>query len=601
GGWAIWSKVILPISHIVATCRYDWENQISHPCTGAGASTLTAISWAFDRQPTDTKLGIGVAIIVVMMNLVGGLLALSGGRIGEAVQSLSGGPEGKKRSKQTPYGDAVLADDDRKDEMAKSSGAIIGQRTKDPTSDLLRYDVETGRLIFGGAGSGKDALADTEFLSSLNPIEVLDPQFEAFFIVSPARASAGRRQILLDPTGVVAAKITECGDKIPSLHDLAKPARCNPFMVIPNGIKMVETIKKLVMGLIPAPASTKEPHFIKQARIYFSAGVVWICCTRPREQWTIKAVIDFLSDVGTVADNEKPGSALESPAFKAWLANPKIGYGLTDFAVKNFARMGGRELGSVISTMNGELECFVYDTMVEHMSTSDFSVEDVVNGDVDIYAGVPASLVDEVGSGYGPYVRLFLTMLLVIAEERSLRSRTHLYINEGSVWGRIHAIEVAYKVMRKTGLSTTFVIQDFHSFEDAYGQKGAMGIVSSAEVVSFLGLQAVDVELGERIVKAIGKISAEVTTSSANKGGSRKLTEIVGTMSEGATTNTQIAAADLIPLEELVSMEYGEQISFIRFKNGRKRPLRCWSPRYFERPETKHRAAPNPYRLEERK
>lgn len=472
------------------------------------------------------------------------------------------------------------------------SGLIFGQLHTAPTTELLSYPLEAHMITIAPSRSGKGVFIAGNLLAGAiglpggwtGPVIVIDPKPESYFIAAPARQKL-RRQVLMDPFAVGAGLVVSKGIKPPVSM---QTGRYNFLDVVRPGEDGWPDIDGLAANLLPAGTSGENNAWVDEGG-------------RTILQALILTVANWHADIGVgrslvgVLQLWVRGETAVKKLWHALAAKPECHFAATMLhAAAGYATAEGTGGAAYRSAVTGALKWIHAPQMQAILQTSDFSMDDLFGARLDIYLTMhPDHL-----AGNGGWFRLFLALPSLLAA-RGIQPKQRLLIiaDEAGVIGKSEAIERGFKLAAGGGISYWALLQDVHTLRKVYGEEGADSMLANSQIVQVFGANRADKKYCEEVSAMLGKVTYQIETSSESAGESRQAFAMWGGKNEGTSTNTQLVSEDLMKPDDIAQMTSDEQIIMAQLRDGkRQHPIHAYKVRYFERPELKDYAAPNPHR-----
>jgi type IV secretion system protein VirD4 len=362
---------------------------------------------------------------------------------------------------------------------------------------ILRYKpdlqifTQGHHMVVAGTRSGKGvSTIIPAIIDHDGPIAAIDIKGELFAVVSEHRSTLGRRQIILNPYKI----IRSVGD------------RYNPLSYI-RAEQRERDIKILSDGLI-TPEASKEHEWISRAA-----------------RQLVEATLHVLLEVGDTKDQNLKGLAelLLNPGLEetlqAWTEAPSLAGGAPARAAANFLGMGDRQRGTVLSSLAENLEWLNLSPIRELFSGSDFSLEEILDDQIDIYLIIPQDLAKD----HGRFFRLMMNLLLgtVLRQDgyRTINKPILTVFDEFTRLGKMEKVLDIATIAAGAGIEALFVIQDRGSLDEVYSEKGAASLIASCATVRAFGLGRLDNLTADWLVGALTNKTL-TTESTSHKSGS---------------------------------------------------------------------------------
>jgi type IV secretion system protein VirD4 len=255
-------------------------------------------------------------------------------------------------------------------------------------------------------------------------------------------------------------------------------------------------------------------------------------------------------------------------------------------AANQIMRVGSDERGSILSTSYRQIDWMSDSNIQSTLLESNFDLRDFLKGNMDIYVVLPEDQIKE----HNRLVRMIMALLMgliVQANPTELPKQKMLFLlDELAQLGYCPDVEQCIEVLRARGVVVWTVFQSLSQIE----------LFKKPDLFKGAPLKQIftidDAKTMQWIQTLAGKKTVVTQTISSNKGTSKQSNKIMmgGTSSRGESESAHETGVDLIPLNEIRELPYGEQFIFL---HGAK-PIRCKKVRYFEREEFQKKYDKNP-------
>ena len=498
------------------------------------------------------------------------------------------GEQGRKAAESELYGKSRFLKRRYMKKLARSRGLLLG-RDRD---GVIAYPLEGSAISFAPPRVGKGA---TIALNLLSPDErgwpgsvvVVDPRGELFPVVARRRRSLGRRPILLDPFGVVAAHRSLEGGSADFgegavLHlPVWQSDTYNPLDFIREGDEAVRDIGVLVDALMERPTggAGNSMHFYESARSLISGYISWVRFKVPPAERNLQTLYRMLS----------MGNEERDKFFAEVKATDRFCGGLMHMAMERSQRVGKEEGGSNFTTVSNQLSFLNYPEIVAQTKTSSFDPLDLANGDMDLFVVVPDDMIDLVKG----WLRLWISIPYAAASRRAMQRDMLIVVDEMPRIGYLKPLMDAYNLAAGKGVHIWSFAQTFSALEETWGKEAAGTLIDLAELVQILGFPRMDVSGADRLSTAIGAATFENPSESrSGKGpGDNPLKTEGGTLQESMS----VVKERLVTADDLMTMGPDEQFVIASPKDIPRDALKLRHARFWEMPEVAELADPNPY------
>lgn len=386
-----------------------------------------------------------------------------------------------------------------------------------------------------------------------------------------------------------------------------------------------EMIINLIGLLIPKEknVSGDGEHFRLSAALMLQGLLAWVCAVYPKgdPRRSLRYIYDILKNALLVdamftgkgfpaewyedGDPEKPLKA----EYRMWnLMDPMWqtkGEGMPGFAASRLKNSGDRERPTIIGSLMNALSWMGTEAMREHVTVSDFDMDEWFAGNVDLFICVPPSML---ASGLiAGYLRIWAGMPIMLApykqhiiKGKNPKNRLLMILDEAGRFGKIDALAAAYGLLAGFGLSVWMIFQDYSQFVDVYGKETADNIISNAaDFVHITKVAQGDLAGAERFSKIIGEETVRVVGGGDNSGGNYTPGSFGGAGSYGANTSWQLQKRPLVSPDELAQMQDGDAVALLNVRGKERNPFRFRTVDYFKHPDFMPHMLPNPYQTNE--
>ena len=485
------------------------------------------------------------------------------------------------------YGRARLLARRHLRELARRRGILLGQTGRGGRSALIGYGLEGCALTIAPPRTGKGA---TIALNMLSPSDrghdgstvTIDPRGELFCIVARRRREMGRRVVLLDPFGVVAAHAAAR----PDLHlPRTLSDRYNPldFIREPEGDALAD-IGTVLDALLtpPADGAGNSRHFHESARTLIGGYLAWV---RFREPPHLRTLAQLHRLITAPKESQKVFADLV-------LSTPPFCGGLTRLAVETETRVGEEEGGSNFTTVSNQLSWLLHPAMRRHTSASSFDPADLADGRTDLFVVVPETMVDQAKA----WLRLWITIPNAVSERAPLRRDLLLIVDEMPRLGLLQPLMDGYNLAAGRGVHFWCFAQSISALDKTWGKENRRILIDLSEVVQVLGFPRTDADGAEELSKALGTATFEthsLSLSASSQGGAGG-----GSIQSG--DNLQTVRERLVTPDDLMTLAPDRQYVIASPKDMPRDPMHLHHARYWTRPDSAPSADPNPFVLRKR-
>lgn len=420
---------------------------------------------------------------------------------------------------------------------------------------LLRYvknDVKGWRgghhLVVSGTRGGKGVSAVIPaILDHQGPVVVLDIKGENFAITRRHRQELGRKVAVLNPFGVVEAS----SDQFNPLDYIQRDHLDRGAVLVADGL-----VK---------PESGDGAHFSEMARQLIKAAIEVIVTQEEPQRRNLVAVADLLL------------SADLDATLQAWVENADIVGHSPAKTAATILQAGDRERGSIQTSVAKALDWMQSDSMRGFLERSSFSLDDLLDDQLDLFIVVPLDQVDR----QAVFMRLFINLVLgtVVRQDghRKVKAPILLVLDEFVRMGRMEQIMNIANVAAGAGIEALFVTQDTGQVETAYGKNDARSIFGSCITKRIFNLN--DIETAEWTARHMGEGTIYSQQIREGKVGS-----------DGPDLSYAEQRQQLMTPQQIMAMAPDELLLLV----GNRAPLRAKQNLYFKSKGYRGRYDPNP-------
>lgn len=547
---------------------------------GAVISGLVGFNWEYRRWQPDLGQP-GYTAWFILLHLDWPLILTSSICIASpllpfaqtASWPVRGGPR-VKRAKSDAHGSARWMTIPEAKRLFKEGELVVGE-AYEPSKDfkqagkapLLRFDGRGHLLTVAGSGSGKTtSIAIPNVLAWKQGLVVHDPKGELAALCGEARRQFGRTVVALSSDSPQSGSVN-----VIDWLDISHPG-------------VIEDAKAVVSWLGDEKRSQGDNAFF-----YTVAGNLILTllldiifdAKRPPQMKTLKAVRDRI----TMQDLEALlGDIAERPQGYAFDVVQQLA---SELIAATASEKTWASIRSTASEMTAWLSIPTLSQLVcGGPDGPTVSTQTFMEGNTDIFVCIPLKTLESTPA----VARLILGALLNALYEEFRRSRkaakrTLFLIDEMPRLGKFSALETARDAGRGLGVTLWAIVQDLGQLEKHYGKEGLRSWLESSQVKSFFGVG--DVETAKMLSEALGKMTAEITTTGTNTGSGSHATDPLGSSNAGRSRNQAMVARELLAPDEILRLKADangvpdEQILFLRNQP----PLRCGLAKFYRRAE----------------
>lgn len=339
------------------------------------------------------------------------------------------------------------------------------------SGQLLRYRPDPTRgwrpghhMVVAGTRAGKGvACVIPAIIDHPGPVVTIDIKGENFAICRRYRASLGRRQVVLNPFGVIEDR-TEHFDPLTYLR--------------PGHLQ--RDIATLCDALIK-PELAQEHAWISNAGREILEAAIELVMTQaePGERSLL-----------TVADLVLGPNRLET--FSAWMRAGDLCGGRIANAGAKVTQMGDRQQGSVLDCLSENLAWLKFDAVRTMLSGSDFTIDELLDDTIDLYLVVPQDMTDKLSN----FMRMMMTLALGAVTRQDGRRQAKAGIlavlDEFTRLGRMEKVMEIATIAAGGGVEAIFVVQDRGTLDQIYTENGANTLLAACATTRIFGLGRAD-------------------------------------------------------------------------------------------------------------
>jgi type IV secretion system protein VirD4 len=425
---------------------------------------------------------------------------------------IGSGPRPNGRRNGGRYGNSRWAN---RAELGRLKGGVeIGA---DPENGrAVRIAIEGNLVTIAPPRTGKTSgcvlpnLAACDGDAWAGPVVVIDPKAHAFI------ASRIRRMIL--------GRTVRCID----VCDVAGGADFwNPM----SGIKTSDVLELQALAgrLLPKSATVSDNggYFLSRATDLLVGGMI---AAIHEGKAHLLAVSELL------LDRERLSNALTAVGGSAAKAALQI------------LNMEERGRDNIVSTAQTALQFLLDPRMQTMVQKSTFAMDELADGNSDLFIVLPADSRKEV---IAPYVRCVLAGLFTMARKHRLQHRLLALIDEAYIFGAFSEFLSGVGELPGFGISIWSFWQSRQQIVELFGSDGAEIFLATAEVVTLFNLAAVQPDEVERWSRALGSFTADKENWSDGGGGGK------------STKTTTAEEQRLVPSSDLPALLNTFQVAFV--------------------------------------
>ncbi len=433
----------------------------------------------------------------------------------------------------------------------------------------LTYDGERHLLLFGPNGSGKGTRLLVNNLLRMydRSIVVIDPKGELTAITADFRRGFGK-VVVLNPFNVL-----ELGG-----------AGFNPLAALdPDAKTFVDDAAGISEALVKIDPNEKDPHWSESARSLLQALIMWEVklARKEKREPSLENVRYLLTQPNeTQRDSEGNKKLSAGLRFTAATMADKGGFEIESL-IGRFTR-DTDEIASIQSAADRHTAWMLSPLMRASMAQNDIDFADLKDRPITVYLILPAERLRT----HSVWLRLVIVSALR-ALSRPGGLRTLFMLDEFAQLGHLAAMEDAFGLVRGFGIQLWPVLQDLNQLKALYKERwetfvGNAGVVQGFAPNDLTTAEWMSRRTGDQTVTALGYNQGDAQSSAGQ-----------GSMSTGLS-HSQVRRALFLP-QELMDLPTG---SGLLWPAGTSKSVPFYAAPYWDDPELKKRAKPNPYYIE---
>jgi type IV secretion system protein VirD4 len=347
-------------------------------------------------------------------------------------------------------------------------------------------------LTIGPTRSGKGvSLVIPNLLTYSGPAVVVDIGGESAWVTAERRRKGGGKVVIVDPFGAVNRRYGASAGVNETV------ARFNPLSNLePGSGNYVDDVEDLAHLLIVNRGG--DPHWDERAR-ELVAGLIGLTMEVP--EYRPGASLGLLRELLC-----QPNDVLFSVAARA------VALGGASLAARKLVgfQTGSVEVAAVISEARTQTAFLDSRDLVENLSASDFSFDELLSANATVYLVLPPHVVNT----YSRWLRLMLSMAIRAVARGWVGASGQLPVlfmldDLGDV-GTVDAVESTFMLMRASGVLLWAFVQDLPQLRSAY-PKNWETLFGNVQATSLMGM-------GDRETESyISKLAGGGTTGAQAK------------------------------------------------------------------------------------
>lgn len=332
----------------------------------------------------------------------------------------------------------------------------------------------------------------------------------------------------------------------------------------------------LIATALVSKGSEKEPFWKDEARALIMGLIMYVAATplpllptekKSRDLAQIRRLLNLPGQefkamiAGKFELDEKSNARLTHPGM-AQSRNEHV-----RAAAARILNKAEKELSGVISTAHQNTHFLDSPKIQRSLETSDFTFEELENGNTDIFIILPAGRLYT----YSRYLRMLISVAITAVTRFKTKPNPPVYflIEEAAALGRLGTIETAYGLMAGYGMQLHMIVQDFNQLADLY-EKRWQTFIANSGVIQIFGTN--DLMTAEYVSRLCGTTTIEsLSESSAEK--RAKLFSDPGFLSR----EDSLFSRKLMTPDEVRTMHPSTQILILSHAH----PVTCFKTAYF--------------------
>lgn len=446
---------------------------------------------------------------------------------------------------------------------------------KDEKGNRLYLPISNRTLLAPPGGGKTTTVAIPLALSYNGPMVLLDLKAELWAVAARYRFEKfGRKQIAIDPFNITQQKEFQYkGDLSKKPDELLFKYRINPFHEIPEDPSLRQRVLSAFASsfIVREDAGGSAAHFYDNAEILIKGLIDYILKSFPRENQNFAALLDLFQ----IPAEQLPLLLEGMMELGGEAAN----------AAGTLSKLGDDERGGIFSTAGRQLSWLTDINMQDLLSDTNFSIDEVIDGNADIYIILPADVVQS----HGRLIRMIISLVrgsLIRHKPSELPEDKIVFLmDEIAQLGKCPDIEQAIEIFRSYGVVVWAIFQFLSQIE----KFDKPDVFTNATTLQFFTNK--DNDTMKFIQDKLGKTTILQKTLSNNKGDQRQKNQVWGgsvSIGEGESINS--GGVDLVHFDQIREMPKNEQW----FLYDNLRPIKAQKIPYYADDYFNGRFDPNP-------
>ena len=398
-------------------------------------------------------------------------------------------------------------------------------------------------IIVGATGSGKGVgVIMPTLLTWKESVMIVDPKGESYGYTAGYRSTFSE-VFYFDPT-ITAEEAKE-------RH--IKPCHINPLDFIPRTADAMAEIGNMCLAI--HPNQSKDPYWDKMPRMMLEMLIGHNLLKGKKKSipeatsiimTTEKYETIFENILNAYEDEPVPKSDPLSAVAEMVQSNAALFFNMA-------TNQNDEQLVTHISTVKGDLGIYTNPASAEILSSSDFSLDDIMDGEkpISIYMCIPVKQIERIM----PMFKLIYSLILksFLGRDQKHKHKLLMLLDEFSQFKKFETIAEQIPFVRSYGIKIMAFIQSISQLDDYYGQNGAKALMDNFQLKVYL--RATSPETTEYFERQLGKetLLMKKTSFSHNR-------KSQGVESYSESTSEQ--GRSLLTAEEILNLPLYEMIIF---------------------------------------
>ncbi len=377
------------------------------------------------------------------------------------------------------------------------------------------YPEQGNFLTIGGTRSGKGTnLIIPQLLSTENykgSTVVIDIKGENAAIAAAHLKKSGKEVFILDPWNIQ--------EKIGATHGI-ESSSLNPLDILKEvGDETHDECTMIAEMLVPYNSGTNDRHFEDRARQIVTAYLKQMVTS---SKYGDRISMDTLCYLLSLPDEDANGEDM-STFLSEMFVNEALNGSLKQTAnqIKNMWSRGEREMQSIMSTVDKNMDIFKSPALQRSLSHSDFDIQNLTDGNMVLFLCIPSNKL----KSHSVWLRLIVSTIISTIQKKKDKP-VLLLLDEFYSLGYMPLVEQAMGYMTGFDLRIWAIVQNLSQLKEYYTKNWETFIANSA-VSTWLGTN--DNTTSEYLSRLMGdrtvKYQSTQSMVSEIKGGSPSTSE----------------------------------------------------------------------------